>query len=82
MSNDINYMSKASTTKITATSRASVKIGDNFYTVEMTEERTFAPNTPDVDLKQERQLLWDNVNDSVDNQILDIKDAFAKSKQR
>lgn len=80
MSNDTNYKSKAITTKITATSRASVKIGENFYTVEMSEERTFIPNTPDVDLEQERKLLWDAINESVDNQIIDIKNAFAKHK--
>lgn len=78
MSNDTNYTSKATTTKISATSRASVKVNDNFYTVEMTEEREFIPNTPDVDLDQERKLLWDDINLSVDNQIMDIKNAFAK----
>lgn len=82
MSNDTNYTSKAITTKISATSRASVKINDNFYTVEMTEEREFIPNTPDVNLDKERELLWDAINLSVDNQILDIKEQFAKSRQR
>jgi hypothetical protein len=37
MSNDTNYESKAITTQIRATSRASVKVRDNYYTVEYTE---------------------------------------------
>lgn len=89
MSNDTNkksdtataktsaYKQKATTTKIVATSRASVKIGDNFYTVEMSEERTLSV-TRGVNLEKEQQLLWDSVNNSVDNQIIDIKNAFAK----
>ena len=89
MSNDTNnemnavtakekaYIPKAVTTRLTATSRVSVKINDNFYTVEMSEER--ALNTSkEVDLEKEQQALWDSVNNSVDNQIIDIKNAFAK----
>lgn len=71
------YKQKAVTTKIIATSRASVKINDNFYTVEMSEERTI-PNVSDVDIVKEQKLIWDSVNESVDNQIIDIKNAFAK----
>ena len=74
------YKQKATTTKITATSRASVKIGESFYTVELSEERTINPNTRGVNLAQEQKLLWDSVNESVDNQIIDIKNAFAKHK--
>ena len=77
MSNDTNYVSKARTSVIRATSRASVKIRDNFYTVEYCEERT-VPETDDVNLKEERQLLWDTVNNEVDMQIEDIIKSFAK----
>ena len=49
----------AKTTTIKASSRASVKVGDNFYTVEWTEERTIQPKD---DIEEERQLLWDDVN--------------------
>ena len=77
MSNDTKYEPKATTTKITATSRVSVKINDNFYTVEMSEERTLNDKN-DIDLEKEQQALWDSVNNSVDNQIIDIKNAFAK----
>lgn len=77
MSNDTNYESKAITTQIRATSRASVKVKDNFYTVEYTEERTI-PDLPDVDLVKERTMLWDCVNNEVDMQIEDIIKSFAK----
>ena len=62
MSNDTEYTSKAITTQIRATSRASVKVRDNYYTVEYSEERTI----PDIDLEKERELLWDKVNSEVD----------------
>lgn len=79
MNNDTNYTSKAITTQIRATSRASTKIKDNYYTVEYTEERTI-PQIEGVDLEKEREILWDCVNNEVDNQIADIVKAFAKQK--
>ena len=79
MSNDTNYESKAITTQIKATSRASVKVRDNYYTVEYTEERTI-PQIDDVDIAKEREILWDCVNNEVDNQIEDIIKSFAKQK--
>jgi CRISPR/Cas system CSM-associated protein Csm3 (group 7 of RAMP superfamily) len=79
MSNDTNYESKAITTQIRATSRASVKVRDNYYTVEYTEERTI-PQIDDVDIAKEREILWDCVNNEVDNQIEDIIKSFAKQK--
>jgi hypothetical protein len=63
------------TTTIKASSRASVKVGDSFYTVEWTEERTVSPED---DLEEERANLWDTANDEVDNQIKDILNAFKK----
>lgn len=68
MSTDTNYEQKAITTQIRATSRASVKILNDFYTVEYSEERT-VPNVEGVDLEKERKILWDCVNDEVDAQI-------------
>ena len=79
MSNDINYTSKAITTQIRATSRASVKVRDNFYTVEYSEERTI-PDVEGVNLEEEKRILWDDVNGEVDAQIEDIIKSFAKQK--
>ena len=67
--------SKAKTITIRATSRASVKIKDNFYTVEYCEERTI-PQDIEVNIQQERNLLWDKVNAECDGQIEDILKTF------
>lgn len=62
------YESKAIITSIKATSRASVKIGDSYYTLEYCEERII-PDVDDIDIATERELLWNTVNAEVDNQI-------------
>ena len=77
MSKDTKYKSKAITTQIKATSRASVKVRDNFYTVEYQEERTI-PDIEGVNLEEEKKLLWNDVNTEVDSQIVDIMQSFAK----
>lgn len=70
-----NYEPKAKVTVIRATSRASVKIRDNFYTVEYSEERAI-PDIEGVNLEAEKQNLWEAVNYECDNQIHDILDTF------
>ena len=72
-----NYQSKATISSIRATSRASVKVRDNFYTVEYSEERTL-PTDIEYDIDKEREILWNTVNDEVDKQIEDIIKSFAK----
>ncbi len=68
-------MSKAITQSIKATSRASVKVGDSFYTVEYAEERVI-PQDIETDLEQERKDLWNTVNSECDNQIIEIINTF------
>ena len=68
-------MAKAITTTIKFTSRASVKVGDSFYTVEACEERMI-PDMPDIDIEEERKELWNTVNLEVDKQIEDILNNF------
>ena len=63
-----DYESKAKITTIRATSRASIKIRDNFYTFEYGEERTI-PDIEGVDIESERLALWEDANAEVDNQI-------------
>jgi hypothetical protein len=70
-----NYQSKAKITSIKATSRASIKIRDNFYTLEYSEERVI-PDLPDVDIIKEKEILWDAVNAEVDAQIEDVIKSF------
>lgn len=69
MNNMAKVESKATITRIVATSRASVKVRDSFYTVEYSEERTLPP---DADIDAERLLLWDAVNTECDGQVEDI----------
>lgn len=68
---------KAQITRIVATSRASIKVGDSFYTVEYQEERT-VPTDIEVDIVEERESLWETVNAECDNQIADIIKTFKK----
>lgn len=77
------YEQKAITTTIRATSRASIKVstrgGDNFYTVEYSEERTI-PDIEGIDLESEKRLLWNDVNREVDGQIEDIYEAVKNNR--
>lgn len=61
------YESKAKITKIQANARVSIKIKESFYTFEYSEERSI-PDTNDVNVEMERELLWNNVINEVDNQ--------------
>lgn len=69
-------MTKAKTTAIKFTSRASIKVDDSYYTVEACEERMI-PDIEGINLEEERKALWDTVNSEVDNQIEDILKNFS-----
>ena len=72
-----DYTPKAVTSTIRATSRMSLKVKDNFYTVEYTEERVI-PDVEDVSIEQERVALWDAVNAEVDNQAQEIYNSIRR----
>ena len=72
-----DYESKAIISTIKFSSRASVKVGESFYTVEACEERMI-PAVEDVDIDEERRLLWDTVNTECDEQIKDILATFKR----
>ena len=74
-----NYVSKAVVTNIKATSRVAIKIRDNFYTVEYTEERSI-PDVEGVDIEQEQNILFDSVNSIVDAQAEDIIKTFQNKR--
>lgn len=61
------------TTVIKCSSRASVKIKDNFYTIEYGEERTL---DPEDNIEEERKMLWDDCNGEVDTQVEEILRQF------
>lgn len=67
--------SKAKVTSIKATSRAAIKVRDNFYTVEYSEERSI-PDIEDMDLDFEREALWADANKIVDAQCEEIIKTF------
>lgn len=69
------YESKAKVTKITATSRMAIKIKDNYYTTEYSEERTI-PDVEGIDIETERKILFDDVNTIVDSQCEEIIKTF------
>lgn len=71
------YTPVAKTKTIKATSRVSLKIRDNFYTIEASEEREI-PDNPDVDMNLEWSDLWTSVNNVVDEQAEDIYKSFRK----
>ena len=76
------YESRAIISKITATSRNSVKVRDNYFTVEYTEERIIPSLELDrINIDEERKLLWDTVNLEVDKQIQDIFATFDKKNK-
>ena len=71
-------MSNAMTTEIQASSRASIKCGDSFYTVEYTEKRAVKEGITDKELEAERNALWDTVKTECDNQVIDIVKTYKK----
>ena len=70
-SSEPEYEVKGEVTTIRATSRLSIKVKDNFYTVEYSEERLIPAITGSI-IEEERKALWNDVNNEVDNQIQDI----------
>mgnify|MGYP006988958558 CR=1 FL=1 len=73
------------TTEISATSRASVKIGESYFTFEASETRQVVTeklpkesSAIEETLKNEWVALFDIVNQKVDEQIADIKACVTK----
>lgn len=64
------------TTKISISSRAAVKVKDNFFTIEYLEERSVDPDTTEEELLKARKDLWDVCNNEVDLQIQDILSVY------
>lgn len=62
--------------EINATARVSFKqqtlSGDVFYTFEYGETRTVAEN----ELENERQKLWNDINDEVNKQVIEVKNMY------
>ena len=57
------------TTSIKFTSRASVKIGDSYYTFEATIEKQCPEEYTEDEYNEEKKKLWSEANSEVDTQI-------------
>ncbi len=73
----MSYEVKGKTKSIKGTSRCAMCIKDrfsgkdNYYTIEVTEERDI-PDVEDVNMDKEYEALFDSINDVVDNQMEQI----------
>ena len=80
------YVLKAVPTRIVATSRAAVKIRDNYYTFEATEERTIprdvVESSEPIDIDIEWKALFEEVNDVIDTQCEEIIMQFKNSPKK
>ena len=75
-----NYEPKAVITTIKATARASIKVYDNFYTMEYCEERVI-PDVEGVNIEFEKQALWNTVLAEVDNQAEQTEQAVKRAME-
>ena len=66
------YVPKAVPTTISAKVKLTVKIKDNYFSVEGNEERTIPVEAKDVDLSKEWDLLWEDVETVCDNELANI----------
>jgi hypothetical protein len=76
-----NYIPKAIPKVIKFSSRASIKVRDNFYTFEYGEERQI-DDFNEVDLEKEKQILIDDCNKVVDNQIEEVVKMFVEKNKK
>lgn len=78
MSEYREYLSHTIPSKISAVSRMAVKIKDNFYTFEASQERT-VEDVEGIDIEKEYQLLFDDLNDCIDAQVQELV-SYLKNK--
>lgn len=69
---------KTKTTKISYSSKITLKIRDSFYSIEYGEEREIEGEGTDNELIELRQQLVDDVNGVVDEQAEEIVETFSK----
>ena len=65
-------MSRAKTTSIKFTSRASLKLGDSFYTFEACIEKSIPEDVTEEEYSAIKDELWGELNNEVDNQAVEI----------
>lgn len=73
----MEYKSMGKITKISGSSRASLKIMDSFYTFETSMEKCFDPEQYDkIDFDEEWKLLFEELNEKVDDQIEEVEQTY------
>lgn len=65
----MSYVQQSKTIKISATSKATVQVNNNYYSFSYSEERELPEDDLRVNLEKERELLWETLNAEVDKQI-------------
>lgn len=79
MSKKPTTVTKGVPTRITVTSRMSIKLGDSFYTFEAELEKELPHYGEPIILSQEWEEAWGEVHNQVDKQAQDV---IAMSKQK
>lgn len=69
------YTPKGVTTSISADIKMTIMIRNNYYSVAGHEERTI-PQDPDVDIEKEWEFLYEELQDSVAQELQQIKDSL------
>ena len=75
-------MSELKTTVLKVTSRASVKIGDSFFTFEAGVEKSVPEDFDPALIPEEKKKMWDEMNADIDAQIVDIQNFLKEKHQR
>lgn len=74
----MGYVQQAKTVKISGTSKATIQIGNNYFSFSYSEERELPIEQSDVNLEEEKKLLWDTLNAEVDKQLEEVSNAYKK----
>lgn len=74
-------MNEFKTKTLKVSSRASVKIGDSFYTFESTIEKTVPDDYTEEEYLDVKRKMWDEANADVDNQINDTYNFICNNRK-
>lgn len=74
-------MAEFKTKEMTLVSRASVKIGESYFTFEASITKSCPDEYTEDEYVQAKNELWDEVNAEVDNQIADVRNMVQNRKK-
>ena len=73
-------MGNFKTTEIKFTSRSSIKLKENYFTFEATITKQCPENYTDEEYNEAKQQLWDECNNEIDKQVIEIQE-YLKNKR-